>query len=105
MSDIHRWNSPAGQKGWPAPGDIDRGCPFGSIVLVMFTIFIVARYRQSTELKNIPRRKGPYPAALTKSCIALVSTFRTTNYRYASHNDVSVNDGPHIRRSSQKIIL
>jgi len=26
-------------------------------------------------------------------------------YRYASHNDVSVNDGPHIRRWSSKIII
>jgi len=25
-------------------------------------------------------------------------------YRYASHNNVSINDGPHIRRWSQKII-
>ena len=26
-------------------------------------------------------------------------------YRYAPHNDVSVNDGPHIRRWSRKIII
>ena len=26
-------------------------------------------------------------------------------YRYAPHNDVSVNDGPHIRRWSHKIII
>jgi len=26
-------------------------------------------------------------------------------YRYAPHNDVSVNDGPHIRRCSGKILL
>jgi hypothetical protein len=26
-------------------------------------------------------------------------------YRYEPHNDVSVNDGPHIRRWSHKIIL
>ena len=28
-----------------------------------------------------------------------------TNYRYAPHNDVSVNDGPHIRRWSHNIII
>jgi hypothetical protein len=28
-----------------------------------------------------------------------------TNYRYAPHNDVSVDDGPHIRRWSNKIIV
>jgi len=27
------------------------------------------------------------------------------NYRYGPHNDVSVNDGPHIRRWSHKIII
>ena len=26
-------------------------------------------------------------------------------YRYAPHNDVSVNDGPHIRRWSHKIVI
>jgi len=28
-----------------------------------------------------------------------------TKYRYAPHNDVSVNDGPHIRRCSHKIMI
>ena len=28
-----------------------------------------------------------------------------SQYRYAPHNDVSVNDGPHIRRWSHKIII
>jgi hypothetical protein len=28
-----------------------------------------------------------------------------TIYRYEPHNDVSVNDGPHIRRWSHKIII
>jgi hypothetical protein len=28
-----------------------------------------------------------------------------SKYRYAPHNDVSVNDGPHIRRWSHKIII
>ena len=31
--------------------------------------------------------------------------FQGTKYRYASHNDVSINDGPHIRRWSHKIII
>jgi hypothetical protein len=29
----------------------------------------------------------------------------TINYRYKPHNDVSVNDGPHIRRWSHNIII
>jgi len=28
-----------------------------------------------------------------------------TYYRYTPHNDVSVNDGPHIRRLSHKVII
>jgi len=31
--------------------------------------------------------------------------YTTTRYRYASHNDLSVNDGTHIRRWSRKIII
>ena len=37
---------------------------------------------------------------------AMASTsILTYIYRYAPHNDVSVNDGPHIRRGSQKIYI
>ena len=32
-------------------------------------------------------------------------TYFVYSYRYAPHNDVSVNDGPHIRRWSYKIII
>jgi hypothetical protein len=67
--------------------------------------FTVTSYKQNTELQKIPRQKGPYPAALTKFYIALVSTFRIPNYNHAPHNDVSVNDGPHIRRWSHKIVI
>jgi hypothetical protein len=36
---------------------------------------------------------------ISRLCISCVST------RYASHNDISVNDGPHLRRWSHKIIV
>jgi hypothetical protein len=32
-------------------------------------------------------------------------TIVKSNHRHAPHNDVSVNDGPHIRRWSQKILI
>ena len=31
--------------------------------------------------------------------------FQLLHYRYAPHNDVSVNDGPHIRRWSHNVII
>jgi hypothetical protein len=37
---------------------------------------------------------------------AMVSiSILTYIYRYEPHNDVSINEGPHIRRRSQKIII
>ena len=36
---------------------------------------------------------------------ALLLVFEIGVYRYAPHNDVSVNDGPHMRRWSHKIII
>ena len=42
---------------------------------------------------------------LQADCIVFVGLDVATHYRYAPHNDVSVNDGPHIRRWSHKIII
>jgi hypothetical protein len=39
------------------------------------------------------------------SRVMKLNTFLRSKYRYAPSNDVSVNDGPHIRRWSHKIII
>jgi hypothetical protein len=56
---------------------------------------------------------GPSDVAVPRSCSLMPAKGRreascltvTGKYRYAPHNDVSVNDGPHIRRWSHKIII
>jgi len=45
------------------------------------------------------------PASSYKSKFNVLLTPTSSQYRYAPHNYVSVNDGPHIRRWSHKIII
>jgi len=45
------------------------------------------------------------PTSSYKSKFNVLLTPTSSQYKYAPHNDVSVNDGPHIRRWSHKIII
>ena len=60
--------------------------------------FALSPYIQGERISLVdPCKKGDVPYGNSKSYM--------TRYRYAPHNDVSVIDGPRIRRWSHKIII
>jgi hypothetical protein len=48
---------------------------------------------------------GSHSGVVVESCVLVRRFVSLGLYRYAPHNDASVNDGPHIRRWSRKIII
>jgi len=48
---------------------------------------------------------GYLKSVLRNSFIKISDTYHRTLHSHAPHNDVSVNDGPHIRRWSHNIII
>ena len=61
--------------------------------------------RVTANFENLPGKKLWYLYFATRIITVTDRRTRLTIYSYAPHNEVSVNDGPHIRRWSHNIII
>jgi hypothetical protein len=74
------------------------------------TRLIASCYRRGedaswNECKHHTRNKKRSVFASETSTVTEFAMVLPTEYRYATHKDVSVNDGPHIRLRSHNIII
>jgi len=63
------------------------------------------RHYEVKEVTASCNISGSHSGVVAESCVLVQHFVSLGSYRCAPHNDVSVNDGPHTRRWSQKIIM